>query len=539
MLAPSKGESVRRWNGWGDSANEFPLTGDALAFLRERIGAATPPRDASLDHALRAVPRSRLESAAAFDAGPEARLRHARGHSFPDWIAMRAGRLGPFPDAVALPASHDDVAEALAHARRLGATVIPYGGGTSVVGHLAVPPSDRPVLSLSLELLDSLLDVDETAQLARFGAGTPGPSVEAQLAQKGYLLGHFPQSYELSTLGGWVVTRSSGQQSLRYGRIEHLFHAGRVATFKGEWRVGAVPASSAGPDLRECLMGSEGRLGLLTEVSARIRRLPEREVFHAVFFPGWDDGARAMRALAQGELALSMLRLSNEVETETQLGLAGHPRLIAWLERYLKLRGAGPGKVMMLIGVTGAARAVRRNLREALAVVRAHRGVHAGARPGAGWVKNRFRSAYLRNTLWDAGYAVDTMETCVNWPQVTGTMRAVEAAAREVFQRDQERVHAYTHLSHVYRQGCSVYSTFVWRLCGDADRELERWRRLKQAVSSTIVQHGGTISHQHGVGADHALYLPAEKGPLGMDLLRAMAREFDPDRLLNPGKLFT
>jgi alkyldihydroxyacetonephosphate synthase len=529
---------VRRWNGWGDSAIEFPLTGDALAFLRERIGAASPPRDASLDEALRAVPDSRLASAAPFDAGAEARLRHARGHSFPDWIAMRAGRLGPFPDAVALPSSHDDAAAALAQARRLGAMVIPYGGGTSVVGHLAVPASDRPVLSLSLERLDRLMDLDETAQLARFGAGTPGPQVEAQLAGKGYVLGHFPQSYELSTIGGWVVTRSSGQQSLRYGRIEQLFHGGRVATFKGDWRVGAVPASAAGPDLRECLMGSEGRLGLLTEVGARIRRRPPREVFHAVFFPSWDEGARAMRALAQGELALSMLRLSNEIETETQLGLAGHARLIAWLERYLRLRGIGPGKVMLLIGISGAARAVGRTLREALAVTRAHRGVHAGARPGAGWVKNRFRSAYLRNSLWDAGYAVDTMETCVNWPQATAYMRAVEAAAREVFQRDNERVHAYTHLSHVYRQGCSVYSTFVWRLCGDPDRELERWQRFKRAVSGTIVKHGATISHQHGVGTDHAPYLPAEKGAVGMDLLRAMAREFDPDGLLNPGKLF-
>jgi len=193
---------------------------------------------------------------------------------------------------------------------------------------------------------------------------------------------------------------------------------------------------------------------------------------------------------------------------------------------------------MLLLGVTGSARAVSRRLREALAVARAHRGVHAGAKPGAGWVKNRFRSAYLRNSLWDAGYAVDTMETCLNWPQATAYMRAVEAAAREVFERDNERVHAYTHLSHVYRQGCSVYSTFVWRLCGDPDRELERWGRFKQAVSATIVKHGATISHQHGVGADHAPYLPAEKGPIGMGLLRAMAREFDPDGLLNPGKLF-
>jgi alkyldihydroxyacetonephosphate synthase len=528
---------MRRWNGWGDSAQDYPLTDDARRFLRERLGEPRPVRDALLEAALRAVPASRL-AGSAFDTTPETRLRHARGQSYPDWVALRGGEAGPFPDAVALPATHDEAAAALAEARRRGAVVIPYGGGTSVVGHLAVPHGDRPVLSLSLERMDALLELDESSWLARFGAGTPGPRVEAQLAQRGYLLGHFPQSYDYSTVGGWVVTRSSGQQSLRYGRIEQLFHAGRLATLKGEFRVGGVPASSAGPDLREAVLGSEGRLGLLTEATVRVRPLPEREIFHAAFFPTWEQGFAAIRELGRADLPLSMLRLSNEVETETQLALAGHAQLIAWLERYLKLRGAGAGKVMLLVGVTGAAAQVRRGLREALAIARRHGGVHAGARPGAGWVKNRFRSAYLRNSLWEAGYAVDTMETCLNWPQVAGTMRAVEQAARGAFEADGERVHAYTHLSHVYRQGCSVYSTFVWRASGDPARERERWARYKAAVSQAIVQAGGTISHQHGVGVDHAPYLPVEKGAAGMDLLRAMAREFDPDGLLNPGKLF-
>lgn len=529
---------MRRWNGWGDSAQDYPLTDDARRFLRERLGEPRPVRDATLESALRTVPPSRLAGGAAFDASPEARLRHARGQSYPDWVALRAGEAGPFPDAVAQPTSHDEVGAVLAEARRRGAVVIPYGGGTSVVGHLGVPAGDRPVVSLSLARMDALLDLDETTWLARFGAGTPGPRVEAQLAQRGFLLGHFPQSYDYSTVGGWVVTRSSGQQSLRYGRIEQLFHAGRCATFKGDLRVGGVPASAAGPDLREAVLGSEGRLGVLTEATVRVRPLPGSEVFHALFFPSWEHGFAAIRALGHSELPLSMLRLSNEVETETQLALAGHARLIGWLERYLKLRGVGAGKVMLLVGITGGAAQVRRGLREALTLARRHQGVHAGARPGAGWVKNRFRSAYLRNSLWEAGYAVDTMETCLNWPQVTPYMRAVEQAAGEAFQADDERVHAYTHLSHVYRQGCSVYSTFVWRASGDASRERERWTRFKRAVSETIVKAGGTISHQHGVGADHAPYLPAEKGAAGMDLIRAMAREFDPDGLLNPGKLF-
>lgn len=529
---------MRRWNGWGDESDQYALSEDAQAFLRERVGEGRPPRDADLETSLRAVPPSRVAPSARFDVATRSRLLHARGQSFPDWVAMKAGRFGPVADAVALPASHAEAAEALAEAQKLGAIVIPYGGGTSVVGHLQVPSGDRPVVNISLERMNRLQAFDERSFLATFGAGTPGPQIEAQLRERGYLLGHFPQSYEFSTLGGWVVTRSSGQQSLRYGRIENLFAAGRLATPRGEWTVGGVPASSAGPDLRELVLGSEGRLGLLTEVTARVRRLPQAEDFHAVFFPSWDLGVEAVRAIVQAEVPLSMLRLSNEIETETQLRLAGHAELIKWLQRYLGMRGIAGGQCMMVFGATGTLGETRRMRRDALAIAKRFRGVHVGKTIGKGWAKNRFRGPLLRNALWEAGYAADTVETAVNWPQATATMRAIEAAAVDVLQGDNERVHAFTHLSHVYRQGCSVYSTFVFRSAGDPDADLERWRRLKRRVSEAIVACGGTISHQHGVGVDHAPYLVHEKGALGIDLLRAMARELDPQQMMNPGKLF-
>lgn len=530
---------MRRWNGWGDDATTYPVTAAARVFLRERIGEGAAPRDATREESLRAVGAARIPASALFTDDPALRLDRSRGQSFPDWLAMKSGRIGPVADAVALPQTHEDVVAALAEARKLGAIVVPYGGGTSVVGHLEVPRGDRPVVNVSLERMNQLLAFDETRMTATFGAGTPGPRIEAQLKPHGCLLGHFPQSYEYATLGGWVVTRSSGQQSYRYGRIEQLFHSGRVATPKGEWKVGGVPASSAGPDLREALMGSEGRLGLLTEVTARVRRLPEHESFHGVFFPSWQAGLDAVRALVQHDAPLSMLRLSNEVETETQLALVqGHETALQWLQRYLGLRGIGAGKCLLMAGITGSARECALQKRMLVGMARRHRGVHVGPKLGAGWAKNRFHGPYLRNTLWEAGYAVDTLETCVMWPQATPVMRAVEQAVRDVFATDDERVHAFTHLSHVYRQGCSIYSTFVFRYGGDPDAELARWRRFKRAASEAIVAHGGTISHQHGVGVDHAPWLPAEKGALGMDLIRAMAREFDPQGMMNPGKLF-
>ncbi|MGH8455601.1 MAG: FAD-binding oxidoreductase [Stenotrophobium sp.] len=530
---------MRRWNGWGDDSDNFALTEDAHAFVRERVGETKPAQDATREEALRAVPPSRIGSSNIFLTDAATRLDHARGQSFPDWIAMRAGRMGPFADGIAFPATHDEAALALNEAKKIGAIVIPYGGGTSVVGHLNVPAADQPVVNISLERMDRLTAVDDTAMLATFGAGTPGPQVEAQLQQHGYLLGHFPQSYEYSTIGGWVVTRSSGQQSYRYGRIENLFHSGRLITPRGELSVGSVPASSAGPDLREALMGSEGRFGLLTEVTARIRRLPERDDFHAVFFPSWDVGVEAVRALVQADVPLSMLRLSNEIETETQLALvSSHQNALKWLQRYLRMRGMDTGQCMLMAGVTGSEKECVFSRERMLEIAREHRGVHVGRMMGKSWAKNRFRGPYLRNSLWEAGYAADTVETCMNWPKVTPLMRAIEQAARDALAAENERVHVFTHLSHVYRQGCSIYSTFVYRSAGSYEADYERWRKLKRLVSETIVARGGTISHQHGVGADHAPYLAAEKGALGMDLIRAMAREFDPQGMMNPGKLF-
>lgn len=528
---------MRRWNGWGDDTVEVALNAEALAFLEARIGKGMQPRDAGFDEACAAIPASRLPAHPLVDTSAAARALHALGQSLPDWLRLRHGRLGPAPDGVAFPESAEDVRALLAHAQDCGAAVIPYGGGTSVAGHVNVADAGRPALCIDMRRMRALVALDRAAQLATFGAGVTGPDLEAQLRAHGYTLGHFPQSFEYSTLGGWVVTRSSGQQSLRYGRIEQLFAGGRVETPSGTLEIPTFPASSAGTDLREIVLGSEGRLGILTEASVRVTRLPEHEAFHAVFFPGWDSAERAVRELAQSKLPLSMLRLSNAPETTTMLALAGHARQVGLLERYLAWRGCGASKCMLMIGVTGARAQARAALRAALAIARAARGVHVGRALGERWRHGRFRNVYLRNTAWRHGYAIDTVETAVDWPGVAGMVRALESAAGAALAAHGERVHAYTHLSHLYPQGASVYATFVYRLAGDFDTDLARWRDLKRAVSEAIVAGGGTISHQHGVGTDHAPWLAAEKGELGLDAMRALFRRVDPAGCMNPGKL--
>lgn len=531
---------MRRWNGWGDTAHDEALHAAAKDFLQARLGPGQPRPDASREAALAALPEMAAAGLpAGFSSDAALRLDHARGQSFPDWVAMRAGAFSPAPQAVAMPSTHDEVTACVDAARRAGAVLVPYGGGTSVVGHLlAESGDDRPVWSLSLERLNALSQVDEVAWTARLGAGAAGPQVEAALREHGFVLGHYPQSFEYSTVGGWVVTRSSGQQSLRYGRIEQLFHGGRLATPTGEWRVGGVPATGAGVDPRDLVLGSEGRLGVLTEVDVRVRPIPEQEGFHAVFFPDWESAFDAIRSLAQSGIGLSMLRLSNAVETDTQLRLAGDKPAIAMLRRYLRLRGIGEGSCMLMIGITGTRAECKRLRSDAGALVRRWRGIWIGELVGRNWQKKRFTGPYMRNSLWDAGYAVDTVETAVDWPHATATMYAIEAAAREALGGFDLPVHAFTHLSHVYRQGCSIYSTFVWPMGPSPDADLEHWRTLKHVVSQTIVDHGGTISHQHGVGVDHARYAEVEKGVQGMAALRAMAAAVDPEGMMNPGKLF-
>ena len=529
----------RRWNGWGDARVQEALKPEALAFLARAIGDGRPRADATFAAVLAQVDAqpSRLPAHPLVDTGAETRLRASFGQSMHDWLCLRFGVLGRVTDGVAFPTSAAEVRTLLAWAREHGVQVLPAGGATSVAGHLT-PVGAAPVLTLAMGRMMRLLDLDPEAQLARFEAGVAGPDLEAQLRAHGFTLGHFPQSFELSTLGGWIVTRSSGQQSARYGRIEQLFAGGVLQTPDREWTLPTFPASAAGPDLREWVLGSEGRIGVLTEASVRVTRAPAAERFTGIFFPDWASGLAAVRQLAQARLGLSMLRLANLAETFTTLSMAGHAPAIAWLERYLALRGAGAGKCLLFAGFTGAgAGPVRAMQRAAAAIWREHGGVTTGTLLGRKWAERRFAGVYLRNALWDAGYAVDTMETACDWPRVPAMVEALEAAGRQALARHGERTHCYTHLSHVYAQGSSVYSTFVYRIGGDYESALARWQSLKTAVGDAIVAQGGTITHQHGVGKDHARWLPAEKGESGMSAIAAMVREFDPHGVMARGNL--
>lgn len=532
-----------RWNGWGNININKKVSPHGAKLIRSHIGKTKKLKSVSLQQVLKTVPKSRLPAAISdldiVSIDSEVRLRHARGQSFPDWIAMHSGDFEVYPDGVAHPQSTADVEELLKLASEHDLIVIPFGGGTSVVGHINPQKGARPVLTIAMSKMDQLIDLDTESQIATFGAGTQGPAIEAQLNEYGYRLGHYPQSWELSTLGGWVAARSSGQQSLGYGRIEQMFAGGTLVTPQGVLNIADIPASSAGPDLREMMMGTEGRAGIFTEVKMRVQAQPEEELFKVVFLPNWEAGKEVLRQAVQKNIKLSMLRLSNAVETDAHLHLGTSPSQFLAISTYLKARGMGTDKVMLTYGVTGDKAQNKLALSQFKQLLRQYGGVSGKLANlmGSIWAHGRFKFPYLRGTLWEKGIMVDTFETATNWSNIDEQMQQMQQAVQTALADEGEAVMAFTHISHVYKQGASLYTTYFFRAAKDHASTLQRWQKIKQAASISLANGAATISHQHGVGRDHAPYLTAEKGELGIQVTRDMLKSLDPEQRMNPGVL--
>ena len=529
---------MKRWNGWGYERVTPELPRAGKAFLIEALGSAQTGTSVPFEDVLLRVPDSRLPANDKVILSADHRARHARGQSLPDWVALRYGTCDTFPDGVSYPTTEEQMVEILQYAKSCEARVIPYGGGTSVVGHITPLPGERPVLTVDLSRLNEMVSLDESSLLATFQSGIMGPHIEAQLQARGFTLGHFPQSFEFSSLGGWIATRSSGQQSLHYGRIETLFAGGTMLTPAGKFEMLPFPASAAGPDLRELVLGSEGRLGILTRAIVRVKRSPDKEVFDALFFPNWWQGMAAVQEIVQSGIQLSMLRLLDDTETRGSFLLSGQERTVGALERLLSIRGLGDEKCMLLFAATGTGSQVRRNRQEALRVARNHGSVYQfGGKLGAEWRKKRFHTPYLRNTLWEYGYAVDTLETVFPWSSIRDASGQVIRALECALDSSEEKVLTMAHLSHVYPTGASLYVTYLFRLGETPEETLAHWKRLKGEASETILRLGGTISHQHGIGLDHLPYATRERAELGNKLLQNALASWDPEGRMNPGKL--
>ncbi|WP_199431303.1 FAD-binding oxidoreductase [Qaidamihabitans albus] len=531
------------WTPEGAAAVE--LAPRSVRWLAERIGPAASgaPASTAADSAID-VPPSRLpegaraELAAVVGAehvldGAAERLGRCGGLSYLDLLRRRDPGTGlAVPDAVVVPAGPEQVQRVLdvCVARDVG--VVPFGGGTSVVGGVtALRGGKEAVLVLDLARLDRLVSVDPVSRIAVLQAGVRGPDAERMLAAHGLTLGHVPQSFERATIGGFAATRSAGQESSGYGRFEDMVTGVRLATPRGEWRLGAAPASAAGPDLRHLALGSEGALGVITEVAVRVRPLPAERRFEAFALDGWERGTAAVRELAQHGLLADVTRLSDADETEASLALAGgwKTRL---LRRYLAARGLARPCLLVLGWHGGSAREIARRRRAAVGVLRAEGVVALGAAPGLAWRRGRFAGPRQRDALLDLGVCVETLETATYWSKLGELRDRVRVALRD----ELGRALVLCHVSHAYETGASLYFTVL--AVRDPADPAGQWERAKRAASEAISEGTlGTITHHHAVGTDHAPYLPAEIGAVGVAVLTAAKHAVDPTGILNPGKL--
>jgi len=516
--------STPRWWGWGVQEKTFPA--HKTAALRGALGFPEQPPDWPPD--LPAVRKPLLPEATLDALGPATddadRLRHACGKSYRDLLRLRRGWVEHVPDRVLYPASSQEVAHILEIAGRHGIAVVPFGGGTSVVGGVE-GPADRPFVTLDLTRLNKLVRLERLSGLATFEAGVLGPELERVLNAEGLTLGHFPQSFEFSTLGGWVATRSAGQNSTRNGKIEDMVSGLKVELPGGQLASREMPARAAGPDLKQFLIGSEGTLGVITEVTVRLKPRPPATLWKSFYLPSFDHAVHELRRIVQAGVFPSIARLSDPEETRFLLAAEDKHGLKGLALKALEKRGG----CLALLGFEGEPAEVKRDAQHARKELQ---GLDLGSGPGESWARTRFELPYLRDDLLTARLLVETLETATNWANLPYLYRRVR---EDLHRALGPQSYVLSHLSHLYPDGASLYVTFM--APQELGSELEQWTRAKRAATDAIMAAGGTLSHHHGVGLDHAPWLEQEHGAAGLRILRAVKRELDPQGILNPGKL--
>jgi alkyldihydroxyacetonephosphate synthase len=551
-----------RWWGWGDPRHAPTLNERTLELLRETVGVASSsssspsssvPSPLSPPVALGAVrlPRTRLSenAKAALEAlvGRDGvrddhteRVVHAAGKGYVDLVRMRSGAPEGAPDAVVLPGDHEQVRAVLELCAGVGLSVVPFGGGTSVVGGVEPLRGEHDaVIALDMRRIDQIAELDRESRIVTVGAGMRGPELERRLSAEGLTLGHWPQSFEYVTVGGCAASRSAGQASSGYGSIAKMVLGLRMAAPAGDIALEAMPASAAGPGLRELIVGSEGTLGVIDEVSLRVREAPAERVYEGVMFESFTAGTQALRAMAQEHAMPEVARLSDAAETRTSMALAGGGGLKGRLGRaYLSARGHGDGQTqrcLAIVGFEGDMAEVRIRRGRALALARRNGGLALGGSPGRAWLKSRFEAPYLRDELLTHGVMVETLETATRWSNLERLHDAVCGAIEHALRDQGTPGLTMCHVSHLYETGASLYFTFIARQREGA--EIEQWRAVKRSASEAIVAHGGTITHHHAVGRDHAPWLARELGDEGVAAIAALKAELDPAGIMNPGKL--
>lgn len=515
------------WSRWGDPAEAGPVSDSVRGLIDMFLGASDTPAVSAEEVTLSAPlgPELVTELASIVGAGNVTvehadRLLRTRGKSTPDLLKIRSGDGSESPDVVVRPANQAEIETLVAWCVKQHIALVPFGGGTSVVGGLV---ADRDgfngVVCLDLMRLDRLISVDRESMTAVLEPGLRGPQAEALLAEQGLTLGHFPQSFEYASIGGFAVTRSSGQSSAGYGRFDSMVLGMSMVTPRGVLELGMSPSNASGPDLREVVMGSEGTLGVVTAVRVRVRPVPEVRVYETWRFESFFGGAAAMRTLVQSGVMPTVLRLSDENETSINLA------------KPTEIGTETSGGVLMIVGYEGTPAAVAAKRAAVTMLLDGSGGTCLGDEGGEAWAKDRFHGPYLRDSLLDIGVLVETLETVTYWSRIEDVYASVKDALVGALG---ESTLVLCHISHVYETGCSLYFTVATKAASDP---LPQWAAAKKAACDALIEHGASITHHHAVGHDHKAWLEGEIGPVGVQMLRALKAELDPTGVLNPGVL--
>ena len=545
-----------KWWGWGheDVTFDDSTKPELWPYLKRELGVGEIRWDKPVAFEEVTLPEQKNNEAflAAIQAGlgdgqivddKKSRLVHAAGKSFRDLWLMRHGQVQFAPDCVVYPDTEEDVALVVRAAHEHGVVLVPFGGGSNIAGCLV--PSDRGgrmVVSLDMCRMHRVLEVDRYSLTARIQPGVYGQHLEDQLAEHGVTLGHFPDSFLHSTLGGWVATRSAGMQSDIYGKIEDMVISLRMVTPSGTIITRTVPKSSNGIDIKHLCIGSEGILGVITEVDVQVHHKPEKEDWYGWLFPDFKSGLDAIHECHRGDCMPTVTRLNDPKKTALSFAFK-HPKtgIKDKIAKAFKWYIGNVKKIdfnqccLMVVKYEGTPQAFSRIKNRVTAIYKKHRGVCLGAEPGRSFAKVKFDFPHLRDYVMDRSIMADVSETATTWDNLRTLHESGLADVEQAIKDTGVDAWVGYHLSHSYRTGASLYFTFG---CLQREgREIEQYLYVKKAAEDAFMKNGGTLSHHHAVGTEHLPWVEEDLSPTGLKAVKALKAGLDPNDIMNPGKI--
>jgi alkyldihydroxyacetonephosphate synthase len=546
-----------KWWGWGNEKTEFDVSGRPLLwpYISEQLGLELNPRlkeavtlegfplkEPSLNPQLEARLRQYLKTDQ-IKTDKKERIVHSYGKSYRDLLRINNGQINRAPDVVIYPESDDDIAHILSLAEEYKACVIPFGGGSNIVGSVEPTVSqERTVLTLDMKRMNKVLSVDRHSMTATIQAGALGPVLEEQLNRQGLTLGHFPDSFQHSSLGGWLATRSAGMQSDHYGNVEDMVLSISFRTLRGTLVTRPVPRSSSGPDLNEIILGSEGTMGIIVQATMRVRLLPEHKDYRAFLFPSFESGSKAVHEIIQTDIHANLMRLYDPKMTELSVYSAPpHTGLKSFISKLIKAylrkrRSFDFSKTsLMILGFEGSKNDIQRREKKVFPICKKHGGFPLGTEPGKRFFSWKYDYPYLRDWLMKRAVLADVSETSTVWSNFLNLYTKTIAGLAAAIEQTGQKPWVGCHMSHSYKTGTSLYFTFACRQKpGD---ELNQYSQVKKAAEDSFLKNGGTVSHHHAIGYEHMPWILEEKSPIGIEILTALKKELDPNKILNPDKI--